>query len=168
MHLLMNDVQSAEQVMGNTLLQPTSIPYARYTIFVCLANIELAMAKNEFEKALLMADELLDEVSPLTRVDVPEVLHWKGHALFGLGRFDEALQILTQACSLAKQSGSNIHLWVILTDLAKVQLELGNQKEAEHSLAEGRKIAQQIAESLREVGLNESFLNQPRVKRLMR
>jgi len=101
-------------------------------------------------------------------VDVPEVLHWKGNALFGLGQFDEALQILTQACSLAKQSGSNIHLWVILTDLAKVQLELGNQKEAEHSLAEGRKIAQQIAESLREVGLTESFLKQPRVKELMR
>jgi len=168
MHLLMNDVPSAEQIMGNTWLQPTSIPYARYTIFVCLANIELAMAKNDFELALSFADELLDEVTPLTRVDVPEVLHWKGNALFGLGRFDEALQILTEACSLAKQSDSNLHLWVILTDLAKVQLELGYQKEAEDSLAQGHNIVQQIAESLHEAGLSESFLNQPRVKKLMR
>jgi len=167
MHLLMDDVQSAEQIIGNTWLQPTSIPYARYTIFVCLANIELAMAKKEFEKALSFADELLDEVTPLTRVDIPEVLHWKGNALFGLGRFDEALQALTQACSLAKQSDSNLHLWVILTDLAKVQFELGNQKEAEDSLVAGRKIMEQIAESLYEVGLAESFLNQPRVKKLM-
>ncbi|NOT04185.1 MAG: AAA family ATPase [Anaerolineales bacterium] len=168
MHLLADDVQSAEQIVGNTLLQPTSIPYARYTIFVCLANIELAMAKNDFDKALSLADELLDEVTPLTRVDVPEVLHWKGNALLGLGRFGEALQALTQACSLAKQTDSNLHLWVILTDLAQVQLELGNQKEAEDSLAEGRKIARQVAESLLEVGLTESFLNQPRVKKLMR
>ena len=78
---------------------------------------------------------------PLTRVDIPEVLHWKGNALFGLGRFDEALQVLTQACSLARQTDSNLHLWVILTDLAKVQLELGHQEQAEDSLAEGRKIA---------------------------
>ncbi|HXD10227.1 MAG TPA: tetratricopeptide repeat protein, partial [Anaerolineales bacterium] len=143
-------------------------PYARYTIFVCLANIELAMARNEFAKALFLADELLNEVVPLTRVDVPEVLRWKGNALFGLGRFDEAFQVLTQACSLAIQSDSNLHLWVILTDLAKVQFELGNQKEAEDGLVEGRKIAQQIAESLHEVGLSESFLNQPRVRKLMR
>ncbi len=168
MHLLMNDVRSVEQLVGNTWLQPTSIPYARYTIFVCLANIELAMAKNEFETALSLADELLVEVTPLTRVDVPEVLHWKGNALFGLGRFDEALQILTQARSLATQSDSNLHLWVILTDLAKVQMEMGNQNAAEHSLAEGRKIVQQIAESLHEVGFAESFLNQPRVQKLMR
>ena len=86
---------------------------------------------------------------------------------FGLQKFDEALQILTQACSLARQTDSNLHLWVILTDLAKVQSELGNRKGAEDSLAEGRKIAQQIAESLHGVGLTESFLNQPRVKALM-
>ncbi|MBI5965905.1 MAG: AAA family ATPase [Chloroflexi bacterium] len=168
MRLLMNDVQSAEQIIGNQLLQPTSIPYARYTIFVCLANIELAMTKKEFDKALSLADELLDEVIPLTRVDVPEVLRWKGNALLGLGRSEEALQTLTQACSLAKQTDSNLHLWVILRDLAQIQLELGNQNEPEDSLAEGRKIARQVAESLLEVGLSESFLNQPRVKELMR
>lgn len=87
---------------------------------------------------------------------------------FRLGRLDESLQVLTQACSLAKQSDANLHLWLILTDSAKVQLELGNQKEAEDSLAEGRKIVQQVAESLHEVGLGEPFLNRPRVKKLMR
>jgi predicted ATPase/class 3 adenylate cyclase len=168
MHLLMDDVQAAEQAVGGTLLQPTSIPYARYTIFVCLANIELAIAKNEFDQALSLSDELLDEVTPLTRVDVPEVLHWKGNALFGLGRFDEAHQVLAEACSLAKQSDSRLHLWVILADLAKVQFKLGYQKEVENSLAEAHKIAQQVAESLHEVGLTESFLSQLRVKKLMR
>jgi len=167
MHLLMDDVQSAEQVAENTLLQPTSIPYARYTIFVCLANIELAVAKNEFEEALSLADGLLDEVIPLTRVDVPEVLRWKGKALFGLGRFEEALPVLIQACSLARETDSKLHLWAILADLAKLQAKLGNQKEAKDSLEEGRKMAQQVAESLQEVGLTESFLSQPRVQALM-
>ena len=168
MHLLYDDVESAENIVGNTLLQPTSIPYARYTIFVCLANIELAVKKNEFSNALSLVDTLLDEVMPLTRVDVPEVFHWKGNALFGLGRVDEALQSLTHAHSLAEQSGSNLYLWLILTDLARVQLELGHQEQAEDSLKEARKIVRQIAESLHEVGLTESFLNQARVMKVMR
>ena len=168
MHLLMEDVGSAENMAGNTLLQPTSIPYARYTIFVCLANIELAVKKKEFDKALSLADRLLEEVMPLTRVDIPEVLHWKGNALFGLGRFEEALQVLAQACSLARQTDSNLHLWVILADLAKVQLELGHQEQAADSLAEARAIAGKVAYSLQEVGLTQSFLDQPRVMKLMR
>lgn len=168
MHLLEGDLRSAEQTAGSEFIQPTSIPYARYTIFVCLANIELAVAKGEYDKALSLTQELLDEVTPLTRVDVPDVLRWKGIALMGLERFDEALHVLTEACSLAKETDSNLYLWLILSNLADVQSKLGYQKEAEDSLAEARRIAEQVAESLREVGLRDSFLNQPRVKELMR
>ena len=32
--------------LGNKQLQPTAIPYARYTIFICFANIELADGKG--------------------------------------------------------------------------------------------------------------------------
>jgi len=168
MHLLEGDLRSAEQTAGNEFIQPTSIPYARYTIFVCLANIELAVAKGEYDKALSLTQELLDEVTPLTRVDVPDVLRWKGIALMRLERYDEAHHALADACSLAEKTGSKLHLWAILTDLADVQSKLGNPKEAENSLAEARKIVEQVAESLREVGLTESFLNQPRVRGLMR
>jgi tetratricopeptide (TPR) repeat protein len=167
MYLLQNDIESAEQTIGNSLLQPTSIPYARYTIFVCLANIELAVANKDFDQALALSNELLDEVTPLTRVDVPEVLRWKAAALIGLGRLDEADQALTEACSLARDSESNLHLWIILADLATVNLKLGNQKEAQSNHQEARMIVEQIAESLREVGLRDSFLNQPRVQKLM-
>jgi len=167
MYLLMDDIQSAEQTAGNALLQPTSIPYARYTIFVCLANIELALAKNEYEQALSLADELLGEVMPLTRVDIPEVLRWKGNALSGLNRFDEARRVLTQGCALARKTDSKLQLWVILVDLAKAQARLGDQIEAEINLKEARRVVAQIADSLREVGLRDSFLKQPRVQMLI-
>ena len=167
MHLLKGDVLLAEQSAGTALLQPISIPFARYAIFVCLANIELAAAKNDFEKALSLADVLLNEVMPLTCVDVPEVLRWKGMALVGLQCFDEALEILMQACRSARETASNVHLWAILEDLATVYSKLEKQKEAEESLAESRMIVKQIAESLGEVGLRDSFLNQPRVHKLV-
>jgi len=166
--LFQGDVQSAGQTAGETLLEPISIPYARYTIFLFLANIELAVSKGDYQQALALADNLLKEVFPLTRVDIPDVLRWKGKALHGLERLDEAYQVLTEACSLAEASGCNLHLWPALAELADVNSKLGNQKEAKANRAAACRIAEQIAESLQEVGLSESFLNQPRVKELMR
>jgi len=167
MHLLQGDLKSAEETAGSELLRPISLPYARYTIFLCLANIELAVAKKQYDKALALIEELLNEVTPLTRVDIPDVLRWKGEALLGLNRIDEAHQTLTEAWSLAHQLGETLHLLPISTCLATVNLKLGREKEAEDSLAEGRKIVEQMTESLHEVGLSESFLNQPRVQALM-
>jgi class 3 adenylate cyclase/tetratricopeptide (TPR) repeat protein len=166
MHLLMDDIESAKQAMGNNMIQATSIPYARYTIFVCLANIELAAAIKDFAKTLTLADELLEETVPLTRVDIPAVLRWKGIALAGLGRLEEAHQVLTEACSRARETDSNLHLWMTLVDLAKVRMKLGDEPRAKEDLEEARTIVKRIAESLQESGLRDSFLNQPQVRSL--
>jgi tetratricopeptide (TPR) repeat protein len=167
MDLLQNDIASAEQATGNSILQSTSIPYARYTIFVCLANIELAVAKKEFDQALRLSNELLDEVTPLTSVDIPEVLRWKAAALDGLGRVPEAYSVLTEACERARDSGSKLQLWAILSHLSALDSRLGNRKEAEANREEAQRVVEQIAESLREVGLRDRFLNQPRIQKLM-
>jgi len=167
-HLLQDDVRSAMQFAGNALFEPISIPYARYTIFLCLANIELAVSRGDHDLGLKLADDLLNEVTPLTRVDIPEVLRWKGNALIGLGQLGEAHQVLTEACSLAKRLEAKPQLWTILVNLAVVNSKLGKHKEAEANRIEARAIIQQIAESLQEVELSESFQNQPRVQVLMR
>jgi class 3 adenylate cyclase/tetratricopeptide (TPR) repeat protein len=168
MHLLQGDVRSAIQFAGEALFEPISIPYARYTIFLCLANIELAVSRGDYESGLRLADDLLSEVIPLTRVDIPDVLRWKGNALIGLDRFDEALQVLTEACSLAKRLDAKPQLWSILASLSTVNFKLGKDNEAEANQKEAQAIIQQIAESLQEVGLSESFQNQPQVRALMR
>jgi class 3 adenylate cyclase/tetratricopeptide (TPR) repeat protein len=167
-HLLHGDVASAQRAAGDAPLQPTSIPYARFTIFVLLANIELAYAKGDYATALSMTDELLDEVEPLTRLDVPDVLRWKGLILTRLNRDEEALRVLTEACSLANGIGADLQLWLSYASLADVHEKLGNNLEAQSNRYEARKIIGQIAESLREIGLAESFLNQPQVRELMR
>ncbi len=121
LYLLRGDLESAERAAGPAPLEPITIPYARYTIIVCLANVELALAQKDYTRALALAEDLLMQVSPLTRVDIPIVMQRKADALIGLGQLDEAHRVLTQACSLAE-----------------------------------------------EIGLRESFLNQPRVQNLMR
>jgi tetratricopeptide (TPR) repeat protein len=166
-HLLHGDLESAQQEAGGAALQPISIPYARFTIFIVLANIELAYAKGDYATALTMIDELLDEVEPLTRLDVPDVLRWKGLVLIELDRYDEALHALTEACSRANGMRANLQLWLSYSDLANVHEKFGNNQEAESKRNEARKIIGQIAYSLQEVGLAESFLSQPRVKERM-
>jgi tetratricopeptide (TPR) repeat protein len=168
MHLLEGDLHAAGETAGSEPIQPTSIPYARYTIFVCLANIELAVAKKQFDRALTLIEDLLAEVVPLTRVDVPDVLHWKGIVLVELGRNEEALHALISACSLAKESGSNLNLWPALSTLADLSSALAQHDEADAHRRQARLIVEEIAEGLRELGLRESFLDQPRVRELMR
>lgn len=167
-HLLHGDVESAVKFAGNALFEPISIPYARYTIFLCLANIELAVSRGDHALGLCLADELLSETTPLTRVDIPEVLRWKGNALIGLGQFDEAHQVLMEACVRAEGLNAKPQLWSILASLSITNTQLGRDEEAEKNQKEARALMQQIAESLQEVGLRESFLNQPRVQALMR
>ncbi|MEO8354459.1 MAG: hypothetical protein ABI621_00955, partial [Chloroflexota bacterium] len=166
-HLLHGDIESAQREAGEAPLQPISIPYARFTIFIILANIELAYAGGDYATALSMIDELLKEVEPLTRLDVPDVLRMKGLALIELDRYDEALQVLTEACARAAGIGANLQLWLSYSDLADLHEKLGNHQEAGSKRNEARKIIGQIAESLLEIGLRDSFLDQPRVKELM-
>jgi tetratricopeptide (TPR) repeat protein len=101
-------------------------------------------------------------------VDVPEVLRWRGLALLGLKRLQEAQQTLAEAYALAKEMVAHLHLLPILIDLAEVNSKLGKRQEAAENLAEARTLATQMAESLREIGLHDSFMNQPRIQRLMR
>ncbi|HLO30418.1 MAG TPA: adenylate/guanylate cyclase domain-containing protein [Anaerolineales bacterium] len=166
LYLLSGDLDSAERTAGPAPLEPITIPYARYTIFVCLANVELALARTDYALALNLAKDLLAQVSPLTIVDVPEVLRRKADALVGLERFEEARQTLSAARSHAERFGSRHHLWSVLSSLAEVHAKLGQQEEAEACRKEAREIVEWIAEGLQEVGLRESFVNQPRVRAL--
>ncbi|MDX1379294.1 MAG: hypothetical protein R3307_10615, partial [Anaerolineales bacterium] len=79
-HLLQGDLQSAIQTAAGGLLETIAIPYARYTIFEHLTNVELAISKGDYELGLQLADDLLNEAAHLTRVDIPDVLRWKGIA----------------------------------------------------------------------------------------
>ena len=168
LYLMKGDLETAEMTAGPAPLLPIKIPYSRYTIIVCLANVELALAQKNHERALTLADELLERAVPLTRIDIPYVMARKADALIGSGRLEEAHQVLTDACSLAEETGSRHHLWSTLASLAAVKSMLGRQAEVDEHRGKARLIVEEIAESLRPVGLSESFLNQTRVKELMR
>lgn len=166
-HLMQGDLGAAEGTAGISPIEPISIPYARYTIFVCLANIELAFAKGEYPQALYLCNQLLKEVTPLVRIDLPEVLRWKGNTLSALGQHREAYQVLAEARALAEGSIANLHLWRILAGQAAVEAKLGKEQVAQATREQARNIAGQIADSLVEIGLRETFLEQAELRKLL-
>ena len=167
LHLMKGDLESAQSIAGPEPLQPAAIPYVRYTIMVYLANIELALARTDYEQSLSLVDDLLTLAAPLTRASIPEVLQHKASALIGLNRLDKAHQTLTQACSLAEEMSSKHHLWSIYLDLADVNIRLDQPKRANAFRKKARLIIEEIAVGLEELGLSQSFLKQPRVRGLM-
>jgi tetratricopeptide (TPR) repeat protein len=169
LHLLAGNVDSAEEIAGSESLNPIlAVVRSHYLALIGLAGVELELARNNFQGALSLSQNLLDEISPLGWINNPEIMNRKAGALIGLGRFDEAHQILTEAFSLAEKLDAKHHLWPILSSLEEVSSKLGNQGEAEHYRKRACKIVEFIAERLEAIGLKESFLNQPRVRALMR
>jgi len=168
LHLLMGDVEAAEKIASSEHLNSImAVIRSRYLAMINLAAIELELARHNFQKALSLSDSLLDEISPLGWINNPEILHRKADALIGLGRLDEALQILTEARSIAEKLDARHHLWTILSSLSDVSSQLGKHKEADAYRKQAREIVEFIAERLREIGLRDSFLKQPRVRKLM-
>jgi tetratricopeptide (TPR) repeat protein len=133
---------------------------------VGLTSIELELAKDNFQDALLLSDHLLEDISPLGWINNPEILYRKADSLIGLGQLDEALQTLTEACSLAEKLDAKHYLWTILSSLSDVSAKLGRHQEADMYRKRAREIVEFIAERLAKIDLKDAFLNQPRVKKL--
>ena len=167
LHLMKGDLESAQKIAGPTSLQPIPIPYPHYTIIVRLANVELALARADHAYALSLVEDLLAEVAPVTRANLPQIFQHKARALIGLNQPDEAHQTLTQACLLAEEMGSKHHLWSIYLDLADVNTQLDQPEQANAYRKKARVIVEEIAEGLEELGFSKSFVMQPRVRALM-
>jgi class 3 adenylate cyclase/tetratricopeptide (TPR) repeat protein len=167
LHLMKGDLESAQKIAGPTPLQPIPIPYSHYTIIVRLANVELALARADHAHALSLVEELLKEVTPLTRTNIPQIFQHKARALMGLNRLDEAHQVLIQASSLAEETGSKHHLWSIYLDLAELNTSLDQLEAADVYRKKARPIVEKIAAGLEEIDLGQSFLKMPRVRDLL-
>jgi tetratricopeptide (TPR) repeat protein len=167
LYLLLGDLPAAENAAGQVTLRPISIPYARYKILIGLANVELAMAHEEYPQALILVDDLLLEVASLTRPEVPETIRIKGDILMMLGRSEDALQTLTEARTMAEEIHSQHELWSIYSSLAAVNSKLGREKEAKVLQKKAWNLVQKLSGNLGDPGMRETFLSQPRVKALM-
>jgi hypothetical protein len=164
--LLDGDLPAAEAIAAAIQLAPISIPYPHYTILLCLANVELALARREYQLALGLTEDLLQQVTALTRPGIPEILLHKAAALAGLGELESAMATLQEARSMAENLGARQDLWRILAAQAALETQGDDDALAAASRAQAAGIVAEMADRLTAGGLRESFLARPEVKAL--
>jgi class 3 adenylate cyclase/tetratricopeptide (TPR) repeat protein len=165
--LLKGDLVEAEALAGQDKLEPISIPYARYTILIELANAELALAHQDFAKALSIMDDLQLQFPATIRADVAEILWHKGEALLGLGQVESAHRVLVQARALAEELVSRQSLWRIFFLLAEIESGQGHAVETSVLREKARQNVSFIADHLQAVGLKELYLDKPDVRAVL-
>jgi hypothetical protein len=149
---------------GFDLARPLTAGVAFAPITIRLANIGVALARDDFSTALRDVDELLDYLEfvqmPVYR---PEALYVKGRILREEGRPAEARQIWQQARTESEVMGERRMRWQILAGLAEVAED---EMEAAELRSSARDIVTYIADNAGRPEYRGSFLNRPEVQRL--
>jgi DNA-binding CsgD family transcriptional regulator/tetratricopeptide (TPR) repeat protein len=136
--------------------QPANSPERR----VYWAWGELALASDEAEVALSIADRLLASAPGATRTQpIPWLLKLKGEALGMLQRREEAIQVLEEARRGALARQENPLLWQIHRALGRQHKRLRQEDLAQRNFTSARQGIESLAGTIDDVYLREHFLH---------
>ena len=136
----------------------------RYLQFLFPIATDVLIGREMYEAALELADSSI-KISEGTRVvlGVPDLYLSKGQALLGLGRKDEAIEVLERATRLSDEHGQKRMLWRILGLLTELEVERGNDDQARAYRGRAKEIVEHIAANTGSSSLTATFLARPDV-----
>jgi DNA-binding CsgD family transcriptional regulator/Tfp pilus assembly protein PilF len=157
--LLQRAPPRAEAVLKATMAssqQPRNAPERRMS----WACGELALASDEPEKALDIADRLIISAPGTTRSQpIPWLLKLKGEALGALSREEEAIQALEEARQGALARQERPLLWQIDRALGRQYRRLKQEDLARHNFTLAREEITSLAQTIDDGYLREHFLH---------
>ena len=157
--LLQGALPRAEAVLQAVLArsqQPANSPERR----ISWAWGELALAGDEPEMALSIADRLLASAPGATRAQpIPWLLKLKGEALGMLQRREQAIQVLEEARRGALARQEQPLLWQIHRALGRQHRRLKQEDLAQRNFTSAREGIESLASTIGDVYLREQFLH---------
>jgi len=157
-YLLQGALPRAEAVLQAVMAreqQPANSPERR----ISWAWGELALARDEAEVALLIADRLLASAPGAARAQpIPWLLKLKGEALGALSRGEEAIQVLEQARRGALVRQEQPLFWQIDRALGRQHRRLKQEDLARRAFTAAREGINSLASSMDDSYLREHFL----------
>jgi predicted ATPase/DNA-binding CsgD family transcriptional regulator len=158
-YLMQGALPRAETVLQAVMAheqQPRNVPDRRMS----WAWGELALASNEPEKALDIADRLIISAPGTTRSQpIPWLLKLKGEALGALSRREEAIQVLEEARRGALARQERPLLWQIDRALGRQHRRLKQVDQARRNFTSAREGINSLASSIDDSYLREHFLH---------
>lgn len=164
---LKSDLDGAQAAVQECYKLIAEAPDPTTAVVSRLAAGELALAKQEYDRALQVADEMLTLLKDWdAKIFLTDALLIKCRAEMGLGRPDQAHATLTRARAEAEAIGGRRTMWEILAMRADMEEERGNSAAAAAMRQEAVQIVDYIAAHTPD-DLRTCFLNLPPVRRLL-
>jgi tetratricopeptide (TPR) repeat protein len=161
------DFDQARHLLEGVNQEIAHLADALLDIRVPLAMAEPAyyLARKDFAGALQSAEAFSSTFERYAmRIIRGPLLMARGRALVGLGRAAEALVAFDTARSEMVGQGFDAGLWEVEAELAGLAKAEGDSAESARLLRSAAEHIEVIAAGLREIGLEESFLAQPRIR----
>lgn len=139
-----------------------------YTNYIPMAECELLLARQEYPQVLSTVDEILAAPEAKNaRGILPYFLYYRGKALQGLGRLEEACLSLDEACNLAQSISVRHPHWLALSSIADIYARLGQSEVAEKYRQTAREVIDFICSHAGTIELRSQFLEQSEVKQVL-
>jgi tetratricopeptide (TPR) repeat protein len=169
LHLRNGDLAAAAPLVQDSVrdLKVESIQLFS-NIWVALAEGELALARQEYARAVTLTDEVLDYIRrAIRRPFIPEALYVKSRALRAQGQTGAALEALNAARAEAEALGSRRNLWPILAVLSDIETERGHAAEAQSLRQRAADLIAYMADHTSNAELRAAFLGLPHVRAVL-
>ncbi len=169
LHVLSGRLLEAREALGEARRGYAEAKIPSFAVwFMNLVEAEWALSSGDYARALAVTDEALSLLRQAgLRLGLSDVLYFKGRALLGLGRAEEAYETLNEARAEAEAIGSRRTLWRILLAVSEIESRRGRYAEAQSRRRQAREIVEFIADHTGSPELRESFLNMRDVRDVM-
>ena len=142
--LMQNDLPAAQMAIEKNQVLAGQIGIASATFITPLVRCELALALNQYDKGLHLAEQFIASLEGTgARVGLAEAHYYRGQSLFAMGKIEAAYAALMQAHEEAKTLEAWRMDWQILLVLAEVG---GHQEQTTENgyRQEGRMILERV------------------------
>jgi class 3 adenylate cyclase/tetratricopeptide (TPR) repeat protein len=166
--ILKGDVEGARQALpeissGLDLARTEPVMFG----LLMTTSTLIKLAREEYDEVLAEVEELIAMVAADgALLTLPELSLLRAQALSGLGRFQEAADVLNGAADQARAFEARTNLLPILAELLEVQRRLGRETAASELREEGRQIVDFIAAHIGDPALRRKFVATDAVRAL--
>ena len=126
-HLWQQNIEAAQMVIQELAFDPVELLSVNNLFgLITTLTCEVAFAAADYQRVIHLADEIIAVIEPAGKhLGLPDLLYFKGQALFALGNTVAAQRVLRQGQTIAETQGARRIGWQILATLAGIEEQLG-------------------------------------------